>query len=367
MKIGAVGCWLFVITMVVAASGQSQGPHQSDHANTAATKEATSALASEDNAVTVTSILRSRAALRQQVWGIPTVPRTLPVVVPLKPSDPEWSNVISEMGLGNFFELGPIYKLAFTLAAGETAVGYQFVARRRPKRLVIVHQGHSCTFGPAEMGLGWLIAELLRSGYSVATLYMPRPAGCQNNNMVSYHQQLFASTEGKVRGSPLQLFVGPAAQTVNYAFRSGYTRVDMVGISGGGWTTTVYAALDPRIKLSIPVAGTFPRHLPCGINVEDPEQNAIRSYMNLYVLGSVGPGRRQIQVLNEYDSCCFKVKCDTPTRDNEPEIRKYEDDIMEADKKLGGGNFSVHIDLDSHQHRISADVVHNVILPALRD
>ena len=38
----------------------------------------------------------------------------------------------------------------------------------------------------------------------------------------------------------------------------GYKRVVMVGLSGGGWTTTVAAAIDPRIDLSIPVAGSLP-------------------------------------------------------------------------------------------------------------
>ena len=32
----------------------------------------------------------------------------------------------------------------------------------------------------------------------------------------------------------------------------------MVGISGGGWTTGVYSALDPRIEKSFVVAGTAP-------------------------------------------------------------------------------------------------------------
>ena len=29
--------------------------------------------------------------------------------------------------------------------------------------------------------------------------------------------------------------------------------VSMIGLSGGGWTTRMAAAIDPRIKLSIPV------------------------------------------------------------------------------------------------------------------
>ena len=140
----------------------------------------------------------------------------------------------------------------------------------------------------------------------------------------------------------------------------------MVGLSGGGWTTTVAAAVDPRIKLSVPVAGSFPRQLPCGINVNDPEQDAIASYLNLYALGSLGAGRRQVQVLNEYDRCCFKVKCDRPVHDNQPDIQKYERLVQDADQRLGGGRFSVHIDFDSHRHQISANVAQEVILPALK-
>lgn len=31
-----------------------------------------------------------------------------------------------------------------------------------------------------------------------------------------------------------------------------------MGKSGGGWTTTVSAALDPRIRVSFPIAGSIP-------------------------------------------------------------------------------------------------------------
>ena len=38
----------------------------------------------------------------------------------------------------------------------------------------------------------------------------------------------------------------------------------MIGLSGGGWTTTLYAAIDPRVRLSFPVAGTLPDYLRLG-------------------------------------------------------------------------------------------------------
>ncbi|HEY7354155.1 MAG TPA: hypothetical protein VH596_15415 [Terriglobales bacterium] len=338
-------------------------------ASMAATVTATSVAQSgkKDDDVTITSVASARKALREQIWGEADLPHTFPAVSVLKKSDPQRKQIIREMGLADLSQFRQVEKLSFALAAGQSAVGYHFVANGDSKRLVIVHQGHACTFGPSSMGLQRLVGKLLSNGYSVVTLYMPRPANCENQDMVSYHSELFKSVSGKLHGSPLQLFVGPALQTLNYAFKSGYSRVDMIGISGGGWTTTVYAAVDPRIKLSIPIAGTFPRHLPCGINVDDPEQDSIASYMNLYVLGSAGEGRRQIQVLNEYDSCCFKVKCDNPQRDNEPDIKNYEAAINRADHALGGGNFSVYIDRGSRRHQISAEVLNNVIIPALRD
>src|SRR5438445_13772028 len=95
----------------------------------------------------------------------------------------------------------------------------------------------------------------------------------------------------------------------------------MSGISGGGWTTHLYAALDPRIKESFPVAGSLPSYLrtgACGsFETGDYEQNPavssivshfynnIASYLDLYILASYGEGRKQIQILNQYDACCF--------------------------------------------------------------
>jgi dienelactone hydrolase len=58
--------------------------------------------------------------------------------------------------------------------------------------------------------------------------------------------------------SSMKFFVEPVILAINYAKTLGYKRIVMVGLSGGGWTTTVAAAIDPRIDLSIPVAGSLP-------------------------------------------------------------------------------------------------------------
>lgn len=61
------------------------------------------------------------------------------------------------------------------------------------------------------------------------------------------------------QGAPaFRFFLEPVVLTINYALSLGYKHVVMTGLSGGGWTTTVAAAVDPRITLSMPVAGSIP-------------------------------------------------------------------------------------------------------------
>lgn len=110
---------------------------------------------------------------------------------------------------------------------------------------------------------------------------------------------------------------------INYARKLGYKHVIMAGLSGGGWTTTVAAALDPRISLSMPVAGSVPQTPSLIWNQVVPdmpenqtgtgdfEQNQARpmyqacGWVCLYVLAAIEPGRSSLQMLHEHDSCCF--------------------------------------------------------------
>lgn len=104
----------------------------------------------------------------------------------------------------------------------------------------------------------------------------------------------------------LRPFLEPVALSLNYAESKGFATALMAGLSGGGWTTTVYAALDPRITTSIPIAGSLPSGLPIGSRDSEQDLPGLAiDYLDLYLMASAD-GRQQIQVLNSDDPCCFK-------------------------------------------------------------
>jgi cephalosporin-C deacetylase-like acetyl esterase len=138
---------------------------------------------------------------------------------------------------------------------------------------------------------------------------------------------------------------------VNYGADQEFDRISMVGLSGGGWTTTLAAAVDPRIEYSFPVAGTYPMF----IKLEKPKKNygdfeqsypplyKEVNYLDMYILGAVGKNRLQLQLLNLQDPCCFDGK----------DFEKYESVIKTRVGKFTAGRFDIFSDTANTQHSIS--------------
>jgi len=152
----------------------------------------------------------------------------------------------------------------------------------------------------------------------------------------------------------------------------------MIGKSGGGWTAHVVAAVDTRIDLSLPVAGAYPLYArKLTRSGEDAEQNyiplykeidtdgdgitdtaaGVASWMEIYALGALGTGRRQIQIQNFYDTCCFFG----------PYFKTYDDFVAGVVDRLGAGRWEHHSDTTHKAHLISDDVREKVILPAVEE
>ena len=154
--------------------------------------------------------------------------------------------------------------------------------------------------------------------------------------------------------------------------------VSMIGISGGGWTTSMAAAVDTRIKLSVPVAGSEPLYCrnadPASIG--DTEQcyapmydeniapngsgGGVATWLEIYALGGYGEGRKQIMVTNLYDYYFSGHFADS--------FKGIVSNVVS--NELGQGEWDYFLD-DTHgsptnpEHIISPYVQTNVILPAM--
>src|SRR5437867_10256037 len=202
----------------------------------------------DDRAITIHSareVTAKRRALLEYIWGADGFPsRRLPDVV--------LTNVPSPVK--QLSHLARVDEFRIEMAPGLQGLAYHFIAERPNSELVVVHHGHACTLdddpSPAEVGYGLqrTINALLQDGYGVLGVFMPhmRPGDCTGG-----HDAMFQTN---TTGSPIKYFLEPTAISLNYLrtrsrsdhFPS-YRDFHMTGLSGGGWATTIYAAIDPKI------------------------------------------------------------------------------------------------------------------------
>jgi len=330
-----------------------------------------------------TGTTAKRNALRSFVWGSLGFPSSkMPSAVRTLRTSP----------VANVINLQSVQALTISMESGQSTVAYHFLPVNRFNRLVIVHQGHSCELDdgqdPGSAGIARTISTLVASGFSVLAMNMPhlRPGNAEMGLAAQCdgdHQAVMnLPTSGG--SSPIKFFVEPVVVAMNYLGSTQspvrYTDFNMVGLSGGGWTTTLAAAIDPRIKLSFPVAGTVPMYLrvePYNHDIEQylpqlygqrsPFLNGVTGYPDLYVLGATGSGRKQTQILNRHDNCCFGEANHVASvlGPFDAAIRGYEARVKTAVSQVGSGAFRLILDETSFVHQISNYAISEVILPVL--
>jgi hypothetical protein len=344
-----------------------------------------------------------RNALLRWVWGQPELPRALPARVIRDVPPCGGRSTVDCNPLGLIRNLRRVDNLIVDMELSERSLAHHFIPVSGNRRLVIVHKGHGCDFGDSKGGdndYGEVnaIESLVAAGFSVLGMYMPRlqPGNCDTSrdaNGYSVHDHMF-KTFRVASGSVVKFFVEPIAVNLNYLkTRSAsdqfpvYLSYDMMGLSGGGWTTTFYAALDPTIEISIPIGGTLPLYMRRCANRADlpmppancnwgydgdseqtfPDTYNIAGYLDLYALGTQGgANRRQIQVLNRRDDCCFgEEQFAGPGSGSgawDQAVQDYEK-IVNAAPGTVPSAFHVVIDEKSVKHEISRSSVADLILP----
>lgn len=257
------------------------------------------------------------------------------------------------------------------------APAYHLLPVKPNGELVLVLQGHTCEglFSEAT-GFMELINSLLGRGYGVLGLEMPRQRPEDCNRAAQPHDELFATLHEGATG--FRFFFEPLAVSLNYIERAAsketfapYKKIHLFGFSGGGWTAGVFAALDDRIKNTITVAGSIPLYLREGKSMGDVEQYdpgfyRLAGYPDLYVMGTLGKGRRQLQIFNRHDTCCFGESQQGDSY--EEDLRSYERDVRAALSRLGSPEdaFAVTIDTSAKSHTVTSETINDHILPALK-
>jgi dienelactone hydrolase len=283
-----------------------------------------------------------RRQVQAVIWGDAPLPLTRLPTVEAGITDRRWQPTPG---------VARIDRLTITLPGGVHSVAYHFIpAGRAHSTLLIFHQGHSGDF----LGSRDTISRLVSRGYPVIALAMPllglndrptaRMAGGDDVLIESHNQMALLDY-------PLQYFIEPVVVAVNYARgRLGAAEVGMIGISGGAWTTTVAAAVDPRIRFVFPVAGSLPLTLRSrswerdGGDFEQlyPPLLRVASYLDLYVLGATGEGRQQLMIYNDEDPCCFAGS----------RAALFAPSVTRRVRELGTGRFDLLVDRND-EHSLS--------------
>ena len=293
-------------------------------------------------------IEQKRNFLTEFFWDVGSLQR-----VKDKSQLPEVEIKISDSSYKDFQNLKRIDRLTVEMEYGINSVSYLFIPEQSNEKLILYHQGHG---GDFLLGKD-TIQFFLDRNFTVLAMAMPL-LGMNNQPVVEIDGlgEMKLISHKKLRlleannFNPMKLFLEPVQTNLNFLDKEyNFKRYSMIGLSGGGWTTVVYSAIDERISDSFSVGGSIPFYLRVDSrDMGDYEQTNIELYKNvnyleLYVLGAYGDGRQHIQIFNKNDPCCFSGNG----------YETYEFVIKDKMSQLGKGTFQILIDDTHNEHKIS--------------
>ncbi len=133
---------------------------------------------------------------------------------------------------------------------------------------IILHNGH----GPWTCSMTLAANNFARAGFTVYRAEMPASPHDLESEFFLDTDRLLNDLSGKT--------------------------IYMVGLSGGGWTTTMATALNPEIAKGYSVAGDHPVESYDG---DYEQQNPPLEYSQAYSIAV----NRLLHIYNKYDTCCF--------------------------------------------------------------
>ncbi len=306
----------------------------------------------------------TRQMLNQYLWNEPNLPNDL-VSKHEYNIDDAISSKLNNLQRIDLFTVEMDYKM--------NSNAYLFLAENSKEKLIIYHQGHNAVslndFDNHSFDQDIpLIQHFLDKNYSVLILSMPGKG--MNNEPIINHEKFgtlrlnshnhFEFLENE-NFHPMRFFVEPVIVILNQIEKDySFEKFSMIGLSGGGWTTIIVAAIDERINESYSVAGSFPIWLRS--DAKDfgdyeqtvPEFYQIANYQELYFLSDYGKDRHLTLFYNEFDSCCFSGSL----YNKFPFGNAIKTKLSEFEKS----NFDVIVDYGETEHIISDKTLETITL-----
>ncbi len=292
------------------------------------------------------------------IWGKDGIPyNSFPEKVETNVQDSLFSDIEN---------LGSVDCIIDSLEYGFVSVMYHLKPKENDKNeIVIYHHGHE---GRNDYSAGIpTYRELIKNGYHVISIQMPLLG---RNNLPIVNTPTTGKTQIRNHDmmmyleNPYPIFFTPIRTALNYVRKENhYDGYSMLGLSGGGWTTQLFVAMDTTIKKSYTIAGSAPIEIKLlrfqdlgDMEQYDPRIYSQISYPEIYVLGSIGQGRRRIQILNTEDPCCFIYKNSI----------YYREAVTKKVEQIGIGNYLLLEDKTNKEHSISPIAI-NLILKDLQN
>ncbi|MGE4280268.1 MAG: hypothetical protein AB7G62_11810 [Magnetospirillum sp.] len=230
--------------------------------------------------------------------------------------DPDRVTEASKLPFIDIAAVKQVQKLEIHMPLGVTSVATVLVPRKSRSCLMLYQEGHRVSFLERKR----LLRRFLEAGCHVIALSLPLTGGDNSRPEINHPRfgHILLNDPDKFEiletesFSTLQYFLTPPIVALNHALKQrSFKHIAMAGFSGGGWVTTMVAALDPRIQYSYSIAGTVPLSVhAAALHWGSYEQRMgrlyeIANYPELYVMAAAGQGRRHTQFYNQDDPCCF--------------------------------------------------------------
>jgi len=158
--------------------------------------------------------------------------------------------------------------------------------------------------------------------------------------------------------NPMSYFFEPINSTLNSIDDEyDFDKYHMIGISGGGWVSAVYSAIDERISTTHSIAGMVPIEY---LIEEDrghweiEELGKIIDYTDVYTLSTLNE-RKFLQFFNSNDPCCFGKGQDL----------SFSEIVLENAEKLENSSYNLFT-INNYFHKINPEIM-KVIFVHLTD